>query len=167
MVRTATRPLASFRSALPLALVLVSVASPASAQEAPPGSPAVEVAPARSSGATKGTIAGGFFGAIAGTMLAASMERRDRSAHLMFEGGYSGQRSSSPTPVHRLGLGLAVTAFGAILGRTIGATSDRRAAAPRHGDAGSSIDQGLRDLRAESVPAPTPGGVSCRTSTGS
>jgi hypothetical protein len=174
MVRTP--PLPSFRSALVLALALASFAAPASAEEPVPGPPAAvsDVAPVRSSGATKGTIAGAVFGAIAGTMLAASLDEEPSFAQPdllatpdMVHDVAPPSRRSGATPVLRVGVGLAVTAFGAILGRTIGTASDRRAAASRHGHAGPAIDHALRELRAVSVSTPTPGGWSCRTSTGS
>jgi len=122
----------------------------------------------------KGTVAGAVFGAIAGTMLAASLDEGSPVAQpdlmttpFRVHDVAPPARRQGATPVLRVGVGLAVTAFGAILGRTIGAASDRRAAASRRGDAGPSIDRALRDLRAENVPAPTPGGEPCRTSTGS
>jgi len=165
------RTLPSFRSALVLALALVSCAAPAAAQESPP---AAEEAPVRSSGAKKGTIAGGVFGAIAGTMLAASLDEARSfdppelmTTPFMVHDVAPASRRGGATPVLRVGVGLAVTAFGAILGRTIGATSNRRAAASWQGDAGPAIDHALRDLRAASIPGPTPGGVPCHTSTGS
>jgi hypothetical protein len=136
-----------------LALALDALSLPASARaSADANVAAVEAAPTheapmRSSGATKGTIAGGFCGAIAGTMLAASLERRSTPQLMEFEGPRGSSRE--PSPVLRVGVGLATTAFGAILGRAIGASGDHRAAARRHGDAGPAIDHALRDLRSE------------------